>query len=144
MITIRKILCPVDFSPTSEHALRYGLELGRRMGAEVHLLHVFQLPAYAMPDGALIAAPEQVANLSDRLQQELNKMAAAFEGVTKTHLLEGVPHKEIEALANKLGVDMVVMGTHGRGGLAHLLIGSVAERVVRSSRVPVLTVRKPE
>jgi universal stress protein A len=144
MISIRRILCPVDFSPTAEHALRYGLELARGMGAELHLLHVFQLPIYAMPDGALIAAPEQVATLSDRLQEELNKMAAAFPGVTKSYLLEGVPHREIDALAKKIGADLIVMGTHGRSGLAHLLIGSVAERVVRSSPVPVLTVRKPE
>jgi nucleotide-binding universal stress UspA family protein len=144
MISIRLILCPVDFSETSQHALRYALELGRGMGAKVHLVHVYQLPMYAMPDGALIAPPEQVASLSDKLQQELNKMATAFPGVTKTHLLEGVAHHEIERLATEIGADMIVMGTHGRSGLARVLIGSVAERVVRHSQVPVLTVHRPE
>lgn len=144
MISIRRILCPVDFSETSDYALKYALELGQRFGAEVHLVHAYQLPVYAMPDGALVAGPEAVASLTDKLQKDLTALGKRHEGVTKTHLLEGVPHREIDDLAKKLPADIIVMGTHGRSGLARVLIGSVAERVVRTAPCPVLTVHVPE
>jgi nucleotide-binding universal stress UspA family protein len=143
VISIRRILCPVDFSETSDRALAYAIELGKRFEADVHVVHVYQLPVYAMPDGALVAGPEALAALSTRLQKDLNDLAKRTPGIAKTHLLEGVPHSEIDELAKKISADLIVMGTHGRTGLSRALIGSVAEKVVRTAPVPVLTVHAP-
>lgn len=147
MTSIERILCPVDFSETSEHALAYALELARGLGAEVDLAHIYQLPMYALPDGALLAGPDMASRILDTCQDSLDELAsrhAGHEVALEKHLTEGVPHTEICRLAQKLGADMIVMGTHGRTGFGHLLLGSVAERVVRMSKIPVLTVRHPE
>lgn len=147
MADIRRILVPVDFSETSDYALEYALDMASRLGAEVHLLHVYQLPMYALPDGALVTGPDFATNLSDTLQKELDQLVGRYasRGVKlETHLTEGVPHNEIERVAKERGVGLIVMGTHGRGGIQHFLLGSVAERTVRSAPVPVLTVRKPQ
>ncbi|MFW5876014.1 MAG: universal stress protein [Myxococcota bacterium] len=145
--TVSRILSPVDFSETSDHALEYAIELARGLGAELHLLHVYQLPMYSMPDGALLAGPDVATRIMDTARESLDALAQrlADRGVTiERHLTEGVPHQEIERVAKDIGADMVVMGTHGRTGLGHLLLGSVAERVVRTVPAPVLTVRHPE
>lgn len=147
MPQIRKILSPVDFSETSLFALDYAMDLAKQLGAELHLVHTYQLPVYALPDGALMASPEYVNELSAKLQDELDKLVASrrAEGVVlRGHLSEGVPHSEICRQAKDLGVDLIIMGTHGRSGFGHLLLGSVTEKVVRSSEIPVLTVRHPE
>ena len=142
MPEIRTILCPVDFSDTSDHALQYALELAKKFDAKVQAVHVYQLPVYAMPDGAVLPGPELASAITERIHQDLTALRKRYPGV-ETHLLEGVPHVEINALANKIEASMIVMGTHGRSGLAHMLIGSVAERVVRTSPIPVLTIRGP-
>jgi nucleotide-binding universal stress UspA family protein len=143
MPDIRLILCPVDFSPSSDKALDFALDLARPLGARVELVHVYQLPVYALPDGAVLAGPELVIRLSTELQKSLDALAARREDTKLgTHLVEGVPFREVTRLAEKLGADLIVMGTHGRTGLKHMLLGSVAERVVRASNVPVITVPK--
>jgi universal stress protein A len=145
MKPIQRILCPVDFSDTSNHAVKYALGLAEPLGAEVHLLHVYQLPMYTMPDGALLAGPQTATRVMESAQQALNELAAGLgaDPPLQKHLTEGVPHAEVERVANDIGADLIVMGTHGRTGLGHLLLGSVAERVVRTASVPVLTVRHP-
>ncbi|HEY8426782.1 MAG TPA: universal stress protein [Sandaracinaceae bacterium] len=141
MPEIRRVLCPVDFSPHSENAVRFAVELAEKLGAEVHLLHVYQLPVYALPDGAMMAGPEFTTKVTAELQKALSALAQSFEPAKlPTHLVEGVPYREVVRMTEELGADLVVMGTHGRTGLKHLLLGSVAERVVRSSSVPVITV----
>lgn len=147
MTTISRILSPVDFSDTSDHAVEYAVELAKGLGAEIHLLHVYQLPMYSMPDGALLAGPDVATRIMDTARESLDALAQrlADRGVTvERHLTEGVPHQEIDRVAKEVGADLIVMGTHGRTGLGHLLLGSVAERVVRIVPVPVLTVRHPE
>jgi universal stress protein A len=146
MKPIQRILCPVDFSDTSNHAVEYAANLAVPLGAEMHLLHVYQLPMYTMPDGALLAGPETAQRVMETGQDSLNKLADKVpKGTTvNTHLTEGVPHAEVNRLAKEVGADLVVMGTHGRTGIGHLLLGSVAERVVRTSPIPVLTVRHPK
>jgi nucleotide-binding universal stress UspA family protein len=147
MAEIKRILCPVDFSDTSEYALRYAVDLASRLNADVHLVHAYQLPTYALPDGAILAQPDFVANLTTEVQKQIDELARRYgsHGVAlETHVVEGVAYAEIDRLAEEISADLVVMGTHGRTGLTHLLLGSVAERVVRTSKVPVLTVRKPE
>jgi nucleotide-binding universal stress UspA family protein len=146
MKPIQRILCPVDFSDTSNHAVEYAANLAVPLGAEMHLLHVYQLPMYTMPDGALLAGPETAQRVMETGQDSLNRLADKVSGgiTVNTHLTEGVPHAEVNRLAKELGADLVVMGTHGRTGIGHLLLGSVAERVVRTSPIPVLTVRHPK
>lgn len=141
MPEIRRVLCPVDFSPHSESAVQFAVELAQKLGADVHLLHVYQLPVYALPDGAMMAGPEFTTRVTTELQKALTSLAAKFQPTKlDTHLVEGVPYREVVRMSDELDADLIVMGTHGRTGLRHLLLGSVAERVVRSSKVPVVTV----
>lgn len=142
MPEIRRVLCPVDFSEPSENALDYAIDFAAKFGAEVHLVHVYQLPVYALPDGAMMAGPEFTTKVTSELQKALQELADRKRGEStiETHLVEGIPYKEIVRLSGELGADLVVMGTHGRTGIKHLLLGSVAERVVRSSEIPVITV----
>lgn len=142
-----KILVPVDFSEPSEHAVAMAEKMASVLGAELHLLHVYQLPAYTLPDGALLAGPDITAQIMDESKKSLDRMVrgSTERGIpAQAHLAEGLPHKEIEKAAEALGATLLVIGTHGRTGIAHLLIGSVAERVVRASKIPVLTVRPPK
>jgi nucleotide-binding universal stress UspA family protein len=145
MPDIRRILCPVDFSPSSERALDFAVDLAKALGAELDLLHVYQLPVYALPDGAMMAGPEFTTRVTTESQRALTELCESrASGVTtKTHLIEGIPYREIVRMGEDLGAGLIVVGTHGRTGLRHLLLGSVAERVVRSAKVPVITVPIP-
>lgn len=143
MPAIHRIVCPVDFSETSERAARYAAALARQLGAGLHFVHSWQMPVYAFPDGAVILGPDVVAQITDELQRSLDALIErhrspdlAIEG----HLTQGLADREIVRMAGELSAELIVMGTHGRTGLPHLFLGSVAERVVRSSSVPVLTV----
>ncbi len=138
--SIRRILCPVDFSEPSDHAYAYAVHLAKALGAELHAMHAFQLPVYALPDGAMIPTAEVAASVSTEAQKALDRLAAPAGVEVHRHLTEGVPHKEVERLVEELECDLVVMGTHGRTGIRRLLVGSVAERVVRTCSVPVVTV----
>lgn len=147
MADIRTILCPIDFSPGSSAALEYGIGLAQKVGAKVHLVHVYPLRLLAAPDGGMMVTPDAVAELSEEAAKALERIAEewAQKGVRlETHVGDGAPHVEILRLADSLPADLIVMGTHGRSGFAHLLIGSVAEKVVRSSKIPVMTVHLPK
>jgi nucleotide-binding universal stress UspA family protein len=146
MSAIRSILVPVDFSEGSSTATRYAAELATQVGAKIELLNVYGLPMVTSPDGSFMVTPEIVTKLSADAQEAVDKIAAELReggaGVA-TRVTEGAPHEEITRRALEGGFDLVVMGTHGRTGLRHFLIGSTAERVVRTSKVPVLTVPLP-
>lgn len=144
MAEIKRILCPIDFSETSEHALRYAVDLASRLGADVRLVHAYQLPTYALPDGALLARPDFVKELSTELQKQLDELIHRYSGHgvdLQGKIVEGLAFSEVNRVAEEEKADLIVMGTHGRTGMKHLLLGSVAERVVRTSEIPVLTVR---
>jgi nucleotide-binding universal stress UspA family protein len=146
---IRKIICPIDFSDHSERALRFALGLAEQCGAMIDVLHVYQVPFYAPPHQPMEAEQamsERYRDLGrewlDRvLERPQHRRAAVPVG---SSLVEGKPHEEICRFAEEHDVDLIVMGTHGRTGLARVLMGSVVERVVRTSSVPVLTVPLPE
>lgn len=141
----RLIVCPVDFSDTSRQALMAAIDLAARLKAEVRVMHVYQLPASALPEGVLETLSDLEATIEERLQEQLDRFVEEVDaqGVkVTTGLCEGVPYVEITEAADELGADLIVIGTHGRTGLAHLLLGSVAERVVRTANMPVLTVRQ--
>ena len=145
MNTFKLILCPVDFSGTSTHALETAIELAKQLNTKIHLLHVYQYPAFSMPEADL-ATPIDISIQDDyikRLRKQLddlcNKYSDSGIAIDST-LAEGVPYVEIVQAAKDINADLIVLGTHGRTGLSHMLLGSVAERVVRSSTVPVLSV----
>ncbi len=145
MATFRSILVATDFSDVSEQALDYALSLCETLGARLYIVHAYTLPAYIAPiEGSFVAPPEYVTALSHRLQQKLDEQhARAKKRVQEVEakLVLGVSYTEIPRLADELGVDLIVVGTHGRTGLRHAVMGSVAERIVRLSSRPVLCIR---
>jgi nucleotide-binding universal stress UspA family protein len=146
MNPIRTIVVGTDFSEIADAALDQAIELARRLDAGIVIVHAYELPIYGFPDGALLATPEVAARLADHAQAGLDAVVRGRRncGVPiQGHLRQGVPWEEILAAARTAKADLVVVGTHGRRGLAHALLGSVAERVVRAAGSPVLTVPAP-
>lgn len=145
MSRFRKLLVPLDFSEHSEHALDIAVEMAASLGAQVHLVHAYELPVGpAMAYG--IAFPEEVTEkVRDAAARRLSKAWQEVEGAGlegETHLVPGTPAEAIAATAERISADLVVMGTRGLSGLKHVLLGSVAERVLRLARCPVLTVKR--
>ena len=145
-LQIQHILVPCDFSPHSTEVLKYGCDLARRYNATLTLFHVYEPPTYAVPpDGALLATPETLATQIEEVMDSLSEIKKAVEqsGVTTVHtkVAQGMPAAEIIQESLEGHYQLLVMGTHGRTGLQHVLMGSVAEKVVRKSDCPVLTIR---
>ncbi len=147
-VAVTRILVPVDFSPQSDMAVAYATTIGARFGARVDLLHVVEDPFALGTWEGDTERPDRRAlleGLSASARHRLDAMAGAFarHGVTAVvHVRPGRPSAAVQSLAEEYGTDLIVMGTHGRTGVAHLLMGSVAEQVVRSAPCPVLTVGK--
>jgi nucleotide-binding universal stress UspA family protein len=144
MEPIRRILCPVDFSAPSTEALSYAAGLARTLGAELHVLHVYELPMYTMPDGGLLAGPDLVARIEKEAGEMLENAVREHQDAdlpVTTHLAEGIAHTVIVRHARELDVQLLVLGTHGRTGVMHALLGSVTERVLRTTDIPTLTIR---
>jgi universal stress protein A len=146
MFSLRKILVPTDFSDTADAALLRALDLAEQFGAQVTLVHVYRIPTFGYPDGAMIAqvgvAQDLHVSLTNALKNELEAHAA--RGVPMSYVLRvGSATDAINDVADELGADMIVVGTHGRVGLAHVLLGSTAEQVLRTATRPVLVVRVP-
>ena len=144
---IKRVLVPVDFSGDSLNALAYARGLVKLFNAEVVLVHVIEPIYYAAPADMYMASPN-LATIIDEQQrmaaQQLKRIAADLE--KKGHrvraiLKNGSPAQVIIDTARRTGIDMIIMSTHGHTGLAHLFMGSVAEKVVRTATCPVLTVR---
>jgi nucleotide-binding universal stress UspA family protein len=134
------ILVPVDFEEASMKAIDLAKDLGGKLGSEVVLVHVYQLPVYTYPGLEPAVLPGFHAEVSAAASRAVQHLAAQTGGL-RPLLREGDPATEILAAAEEQRAKMIVMGTHGRRGLAHLFLGSVAEQVIRKSAVPVLTVR---
>lgn len=147
MLTFRKILCPIDFSDLSLNALRFAVELADKFQAELHLLHVFEgYDAISLnPELAMNPLPEWLPKLRLLCHEKLAtlpspELAARCPSIVRADR-EGPAIHEILDYAAHQKIDLIVLATHGRTGLKHLLMGSVAENVVRSATCPVLTVR---
>jgi len=142
----KKILVGTDFSEASDEARRVAIELARRLGAELEIVHVEEpIPAYAFAEGALLDLPrlqEEVRTWAERQLEDLARGARASGVSTTTAVLLGVPANTIVEAARTERADLIVLGTHGRTGLERVLLGSVAERVVRNAPCAVLTVRQ--
>ena len=146
MAAFRRILVATDFTDTSERAIDAALELSNRLGASLTVMHAYEIPVLGVPDGALIATPELAARLSEAARTALDAVLKRLEGrgvQVAAVLREGVAWEEIEHVADEIDADILVIGTHGRRGLARALLGSVAENVIRTSHRPVLTIHGP-
>jgi nucleotide-binding universal stress UspA family protein len=138
------LMVPTDFSAESTEAARRAIELARDLDASVTLLHVYQFPVEVLPDGStLLFRPSEVEEMIDGFERQLEGLRALVddgETLITTRLEEGTPAVRILEIADEETVDLIVMGTHGRTGVRRLLLGSVAETVVRRARCPVMTV----
>ena len=149
MITIKNVLVPTDFGDASDAALIYGRELATRFGATLHLVHVadnLQLSAFAEGYGEMAARLQADLEAAAREQLDMRLIDSDHSGpqTTRAVVTSIAPVTAIVQYAKDHRIDLIIMGTHGRGPLAHLMMGSVAERVVRIAPCPVLTVRHPE
>ena len=146
-VTIKTILVPTDFSSSSRAGLAFALDLAKHLSADLQLLHVFQLPyAVGWEDGMTMAAAS--VEFMEQMRKRGEEQLAVQVGVCKaagvrarSEQVDGAPYLKIVELSAK--ADLVVMGTHGRTGLPRLMLGSVAERVVRMAKCPVITVPEP-
>ncbi len=151
MAELKKVLCPVDLAPQAKGAAEEAASLAKALGAELVLLHVMAEPAFAVGDPllapgelsgyALPALAEEYREEMDRRLQQLGEQLRKAGISVSTMLVRGAPHEAIVNAADAEHADLIVMSTHGRTGLPHLLLGSVTERVVRTARVPVMTLR---
>jgi nucleotide-binding universal stress UspA family protein len=141
----KRICCPIDFSDASRAAMEVAADLARRFDADLVLLHAYPVPGYTFPDGSVVASPKMLQDLADGAERHLDewRLDAERAGAPRvtTAKSAGEPAKEIVAFARDSGVDLLVLGTHGRSGLEHALMGSITERVLRKAHCPVLTVR---
>ena len=147
MIAIKRILIPTDFSEYSNHALKYAVSMAVNFKAKLYLLHVYELP---LTSPMLPAEPYPTATRSQQQNDEentLNRLAdeQRAKGVdTEPVFILGRPYMEIVRAANELDIDLIILASHRRKGLSHLVFGSTAEKVVRFSPCPVLTIKHPE
>lgn len=140
MIQLKRVLAPTDFSQFSAEATKYACAFVERFGSELHVIHVSTIDTEF--------GPQFLPDYIEQFQQEEDEALAAVPDVEWTEgqsvvrtRVSGTPFLEIIRYAKQNDIDMIVMGTHGHSGLAHMLMGSVAEKVVRKSPCPVLTVR---
>ena len=144
MSEIRTILVPTDFSAHAGAALEFATGLAKSLGARIHLLHAYSIPVQALTpydfsippnvwEGIRAAAGQKLAELEEKV---------AAEGIeVSVHLSQALPTEAITTAAEELRADLIVMGTRGNTGLKHVLLGSVAERAIRTAPCPVLTVK---
>jgi nucleotide-binding universal stress UspA family protein len=148
MTHISRLVVPTDFSTTSDAALAYAKTVAEQFGASLHLVHAFDDPFTTAAFATEAYAPVPLSLRENLLRDAERRLAerlplderTRFNGTVE--IVSGIPATAIVNYAGSLGADLIVMGTHGRGGMAHLLLGSVAERVVRTALCPVLTIRE--
>jgi nucleotide-binding universal stress UspA family protein len=147
-VAIRSILVPVDFSQSSRAALDYAAALAEQTKARIEVLYVHE-PASYLGSASLVTMPQVPGPAWDETRREIVRELEAFFGATRSQVRNvriepGNPGDVIPDVAKTADVDLIVMGTHGRSGLNRLLVGSVAESVMRKATVPVLTLRMPK
>lgn len=147
---MKKILVPVDLSPCSEAALDYAIPLARKIDCAVEVLHVLEPPRYVPPEAVVHvqgSAPTPFHTYArEYVERELkaliSKRQVAGTPPLEVHVRSGHPFETIVEAANGGDYEMIVMGTHGRTGMKHMLVGSVTESVIRACRCPVLAIRE--
>ncbi|HME42914.1 MAG TPA: universal stress protein [Syntrophorhabdales bacterium] len=141
----QKILVPLDFSEYTDEIMNVAAQIAQKFGSTIHLLHVIPNMDYFTPYESFLSAGSLI-NIQREIEREVGKdmeaVAKKIKDITVTKAIHtGIAVLEIVDYVRAEKIDLVVMGTHGRGGLEHILIGSVAEKVVRKSPCPVLTIR---
>lgn len=148
MIELKRILVATDFSKHSQVALQYAAAFSKAFNAEVVLCHALEKPDFLsqLPPVAEGYFPPNISELQEKHARVQCEQVLASVGLSQARVLlvHGNPAGEIVKAAGEEGADLVIVGTHGRGALAHILLGSVAEKIVRSAPCPVLTVRSGE
>jgi nucleotide-binding universal stress UspA family protein len=147
MKNIQRIMVPTDCSAGAGAAADVAAQLARQLNASIDVVTVVDTSAFAEIYGDAVYRAQRIADIHSEAQTNARQFADAHLGGiarVQVHVRDGNTFLEICEGARELGSDMIVMGTHGRTGLAHLVIGSVAEKVVRASTIPVLTVRAPQ
>ena len=138
---VSKIIVPLDFSSSSESTIDYASIIAERFAATLILVHVIESLPYSVTDTFQVVGQRRaLGKLANTLLRNLSDDLRTRNLDVKTHLVWGNPSREILAKARQEKADLIVMGTHGRSGLAHMVMGSVAEKTVRLARIPVLTV----
>jgi nucleotide-binding universal stress UspA family protein len=147
MVSINRILCPIDFSDFSLDALRHGLGLAQWYSAQLTLFHVYQLSQALPVEGIPGSVPVYVNADPNKMAEEVRRFCAPLLGSSARSVdivvSPGNAANEIRREAERLPFDLLILGTHGRSGFERLFLGSVTEKVLRSTRVPVLTIPPP-
>ncbi|WP_458188416.1 universal stress protein [Haladaptatus sp. NG-WS-4] len=138
-----KVLVPTDGSEGSERAIELAIDIATTYDAALYTLYVVDVDTLAGNEGGTVLASLESA-AQDAIDQAVEMADEAGVRTTEAHVARGVPHRAILDFVDERDIDLVVMGTHGRTGLDRYLLGSVTEKVVRSSDVPVLTARMPD
>lgn len=145
MTPFAKILFATDFSENSDHAFAYALELARKFSSHLVLVHVINEPVdlrgFYVPHISFDNLEKEIEDGARRMMEKFCAEKLKDFDSFETHICTGVPADEIISSAQDVDASLIVMGTHGRSGLDHILFGSTAERVVRNSTCPVLTIR---
>ncbi len=140
----KKILCPVDFSQYTQDVINCAADLAKKYGGELHVMHVVPNMTYFTPYESFLTPENLVAierNIEDEVESNFTKLLKNESVPTKSIIKTGAPFVEIIDYAKSESIDLIVMGTHGHSGIEHILIGNVAEKVVRKSPCPVMTIR---
>jgi nucleotide-binding universal stress UspA family protein len=146
MLVLKQIVVAIDFTEVSDAAFDYAVDLAARLGARLTVVHTYELPILGLSDGMVIAAADTSFRVAEAARAGLAAAVQAREGrgVELTAVLrEGVAWDEINIVADEVDADLIVIGTHGRKGLARALLGSIAEHVIRAATRPVLTIHAP-
>ena len=143
------ILVPSDFSPSSQHAMHYAIDFAKRFNSNLELLHVTEdVPVLSYVDYEGFDLVQYQNRLREDADKEFERLLRETPDLgdlrCRTSITSGVPYMEIISAARDKDSDLIILATHGRSGLSHFLMGSVAEKVVRNSPCPVLTIKRPE
>ena len=147
MAQFSRILFATDFSETSNYAAEHALLLAKTFGAELHVLHVLETEIPIMMDGVTYLPLNYFEEMEKQAADKLESVIASVDRdkLSVTLIMRrGAPFPEIVRYANDQKMDLIVLGTHGRGALAHVFLGNIAEKVVRKAPCPVLTIRHPQ
>ncbi len=145
MISLKKILCPIDHSDCSKEALKYAVSFAMKDEAKLYLLHIIDIRSF---NESLDAMSKQIPDEETLEQLRIKLLDCIPEEIredmnVEAIVVQGIPFAEIISTAREKEIDMIVIGSHGRTGIAHMMLGSVSEKVVRKAPCPVLTVRQP-
>lgn len=146
MIVLRNILCPIDHSKHSESALKYAIASALKDKAKLYLMHVLDSRKSEEAEGVseLLSIDEKgLSDLKDKLEKSVPEEIRA-EIKCEALVCPGIPFDEIVRVAKDKSIDLIVMGTHGRRGLSHVMLGSIAEKVIRDAPCPVMIVKYQE